>query len=309
MRKTLLMSAALLALAYGPVLAQNSMSSTQSPPSPNSGQGMPQPSNSLPDTAGTASRNLPGDTLGTAGTPRGRPMSSSSDMMGGHRRMRHRRVTTSDAGMSGEAAVDAPPSDAYRGGAGSPRSNHASNIAASETRSEIAPRLPDPATASNTPEAYLAAAQSALSSGKTGAAQEALERAETRLLSRSTDPSAAASPADMPMVQQIGQARQALAPRHSAGAGAPIRAAWANGGYARRGPAHGAGPVPCRMAMAAARSWRRRGIFASQNCECLPMCAMQHAGVSQASAPSLFAATPGAKVFHGHSQHRHHRPR
>ncbi len=236
MRKTLLMSAALLALAYGPVLAQNSMSSTQSPPSPNSGQGMPQPSNSIPDTAGTASRNLPGDALGTTGMPSSRPMASGTDTTGGHRRMRHHRMTTSDAGMgsdagmSGQASVDAPPTGAYRGGAGSPRSNHASNIAASNTRSDIAPRLPDPATASNTPEAYLAAAQSALASGKTGAAQEALERAETRLLSRSTDPSAAASPADMPMVQQIGQARQALATRDIAGARSAIRAAMGNEG-------------------------------------------------------------------------------
>ncbi len=150
--------------------------------------------------------------------------------------MRHHRTATSDAGMgsdagmSGQASVDAPPTDAYRGGAGSPRSNHASNITASDTRSEIAPRLPDPATASNTPEAYLAAAQNALASGKTGAAQEALERAETRLLSRSTDPSAAASPADMPMVQQIGQARQALATRDIAGARSAIRAAMGNAG-------------------------------------------------------------------------------
>lgn len=238
MRKTLLMSAALLALAYGPVLAQNSMSSTQSPPSPNSGQGMPQPSNSIPDTAGTAGRNLPGDALGTTGrpSPRMRPMASGTDTTGGHRRMRHHRMTASDAGMgsdagtSGQAAVDAPPTGAYRGGAGSPRSNHASNIAASDTRSDVAPRLPDPATASNTPEAYLAAAQKALASGKTGVAQEALERAETRLLSRSTDPSAAASPADMPRVQQIGQARQALATRDIAGARSAIRAAMGNEG-------------------------------------------------------------------------------
>ncbi len=241
MRKTLLMSAALLALAYGPVLAQNSMSSTQSPPSPNSGQGMPQPSNSLPDTGGTASRNLPGDALGTTGTPAARPMASGTDMTSGHRRMRRHRVTTSDAGtggdpglgaagMNSQASADAPPTGAYRGGAGSPRSSQASNIAASNTRSDIAPRLPDPATASNTPEAYLAAAQSALASGRTGAAQEALERAETRLLSRSTDPSAAASPADLPMVQQIGQARQALATRDIAGARSAIRAAMGDAG-------------------------------------------------------------------------------
>ncbi len=152
----------------------------------------------------------------------------ASDTMGAHAmrgRMHHHRMETSDAGMGADTDLNAPPTSAYRGGAGSPRSNRASNISASDTRSEIAPRLPDPATASNTPEAYLAAAQSALATGKTGAAQEALERAETRLLSRSTDPSAAASPADMPMVQQIGQARQALATRDIAGAQSAIRAA------------------------------------------------------------------------------------
>lgn len=232
MRKTLLMSAALLALAHGPALAQNPMSSTQSPPAPNSGQGTPQPSNSLPDAAGTASRNLPGSDLGTTGAPRARPMASAadgSDPMGGHRmggRMHRRRM----AGADGATDPDAPPTSAYRGGAGSPRSNRASNIAPSDTRSGIAPRLPEPGSAASTPEALLAAAQRALASGKTGAAQEALERAETRLLSRSTDPSAAATPADMPMVQQIGQARQALATRDIAGARSAIRAALGNAG-------------------------------------------------------------------------------
>ena len=130
--------------------------------------------------------------------------------------------------MAGETGLDAPHSGAYRGGAGSPRSSRASNIAPSNTHSEIAPRLPNPASASNSPEAYLAAAQRALASGRTGAAQEALERAETRVLSRSTDPSAAATPADMPMVQQIGQARQALAARDIPGARSAIRAAMGN---------------------------------------------------------------------------------
>lgn len=237
MRKTLLASAALLALAHGPVLAQNSLSSTQYPPAPNSSQGTPQPSNSLPDTAGTATRVTPGSDIATTQTsrPRARPMASSgaADTMGAHPmrgRMRHHRMAGGDAGPAGEAGVDAPPTGAYRGGAGSPRSNRASNIAPSDTRSEIAPRLPDPATASNTPEAYLAAAQRALTSGRTGAAQEALERAETRLLTRSTEASAASTPADMPMVQQIGQARQALAARDIPGARSAIRAALGNAG-------------------------------------------------------------------------------
>ena len=237
MRKTLLMSAALLALAQGPALAQNSLSSTQSPPAPNSSQGTPQPTNSLPDDAATATRSPAGTDIGTTRTApmRARPMASSggADAMGGQStqgRMRHHRMTGGDAGMAGEAGVDAPPTSAYRGGAGSPRSNRASNIGPSNTHSEIAPRLPDPATASNTPEAYLAAAQRALASGRTGAAQEALERAETRLLTRSTEASAASTPADMPTVQQIGQARQALAARDIPGARSAIRAALGNAG-------------------------------------------------------------------------------
>lgn len=231
MRKTLLMSAALLALAQGPALAQNSLSSTQSPPSPNSSQGTPQPSNSLPDDAATATRSPAGSDIGTTRTSptRARPMASSggSDTVDGRPmrgRMRHHRMADGDAG------VDAPPTSAYRGGAGSPRSNRASNIAPSNTHSEIAPRLPDPATASNTPEAYLEAAQRALASGKTGAAQEALERAETRLLTRSTEASAASTPADMPTVQQIGQARQALGARDIPGARSAIRAALGSAG-------------------------------------------------------------------------------
>lgn len=231
MRKTLLMSAALLALAQGPALAQNSLSSTQSPPSPNSSQGTPQPANSLPDDASTATRSPAGTDIGTTRTsrPRARPMASSggSDTMDGRPmqgRMRHYRMSNGDAG------TDAPPTSAYRGGAGSPRSNRASNIAPSNTHSEIAPRLPDPATASNTPESYLAAAQRALASGKTGAAQEALERAETRLLTRSTEASAASTPADMATVQQIGQARQALAARDIPGARSAIRAALGSAG-------------------------------------------------------------------------------
>jgi len=113
----------------------------------------------------------------------------------------------------------------YTGGAGSPLSTTAANTTSANTRSGIAPRLPDPNAASSTPEAYLAAARNALAQGKTGMAQEALERAETRILSRSTDPSMAATPADMPLIQQIGAARQALANRDTRGAQAAIGAA------------------------------------------------------------------------------------
>ncbi len=239
MQNTLLISAAVLGLAFGPALAQNSPS-TMSPPAPNASVGTPEPTNSLPSGAGTASRMVPGNDISTTTTAprRAMPMSGMPDDQGmtGMRpmrgAMRHGRVMHDRAGMTGDAGsteMDAPRGGEYRGGAGSPRSNRASNIAPLDTRSEIAPRLPDPAAASNTPEGYLAAAQRALDAGKTGAAQEALERAETRVLSRSTDPSMAASPADMPMVQQIGQARRALAARDMVGAKSAISAAMANG--------------------------------------------------------------------------------
>jgi len=160
------------------------------------------------------------------GRPEGRMMGHGR-MMGRGKMARGSVAQDGSTAQDGSAGVDAPRSGEYRGGAGSPLSTAASNTTAANTRSEIAPRLPDPAAASNTPQGYLQAAQRALGSGRTGAAQEALERAETRILSRSTDPSMAASPADMPMVRQIGAARRALATRDTAGARSAIDAALA----------------------------------------------------------------------------------
>ncbi len=246
MRKTLLLSAALLGLAYGPTFAQNSTSSTMSPPAPNAAVGTPEPTNSLPVGAGTAApRMAPGNNLGGTAPSRAMPMSAAPTDTGmtGMRPMRGQSMHGMSAGQHGRMgrapgmaedanAAGADPSHGrqYRGGAGSPQSSRASNIAPSDTRSEIAPRLPDPASADTTPRGYLAAAQRSLAAGKTGAAQEALERAETRLLSRSTEASMASSPAAMPMVQQIGDARRAIAGRDMAAAKAAISAAMSSGG-------------------------------------------------------------------------------
>lgn len=92
-----------------------------------------------------------------------------------------------------------------------PASAHASNIDRADTRSEIAPRLPTPAAGMDGGAAqYIHDAQRALSSGKTGLAQEALERAETRLLDRSVAAGMTNTPTDNPMVAHIEAARQAL---------------------------------------------------------------------------------------------------
>ncbi len=92
-----------------------------------------------------------------------------------------------------------------------PYSPNASNITPADTRSDIAPRLPIPPVGENAnPEQLLRAAQEALNMRHTGLAQEALERAETRLLDRATAPSAANQPDDAPRIAMITQARQAL---------------------------------------------------------------------------------------------------
>ena len=77
----------------------------------------------------------------------------------------------------------------------------------------IAPRLPTPSAVGEnaTPLALLQAAAQALAAGRTGEAQEAMERAETRALDRSVRPSQARVPDQRPLVRQIAQARAALA--------------------------------------------------------------------------------------------------
>lgn len=66
-----------------------------------------------------------------------------------------------------------------------PVSDKASNITPADTRTPIAPELPPPPVADNaSPLDFLHAARDALAHGKTGQAQEALERAEARALDR-----------------------------------------------------------------------------------------------------------------------------
>jgi len=92
-----------------------------------------------------------------------------------------------------------------------PMSNNASNIGAGDTHSEIAPRLPVPDAGDDAaPAAYLRSARSALLAGRSGEAQEALERAESRLLDRDVDPRRANVAIQDPMVEDVSRARAAL---------------------------------------------------------------------------------------------------
>jgi hypothetical protein len=90
----------------------------------------------------------------------------------------------------------------------------ASNLKPIDLRSVIAPALPvPPVPSADPPSAFLIVARSAAELGRTGEAQEALERAETRLLDRDDDlPAQAASvPNSQQAVVAIGVALQALA--------------------------------------------------------------------------------------------------
>jgi hypothetical protein len=91
-----------------------------------------------------------------------------------------------------------------------PRSDTASNIGAQDTRSELAPNLPAP-SATDDIQTLLLDARHALQTGQTGAAQEALERAETRVLDRSVPQGEERVLAEDPLTAATGQARAALA--------------------------------------------------------------------------------------------------
>jgi hypothetical protein len=69
------------------------------------------------------------------------------------------------------------------------------------------PNLPEGAL----PSDFLRVAQNALAAGRVGEAEEALERAQTRMLDRSVPLGQTNDPSNNPTVGQIGQARQALA--------------------------------------------------------------------------------------------------
>ena len=100
-----------------------------------------------------------------------------------------------------------------------PLSPNASNIEGSGAHSTIAPTLPTPSVGENaTAQELLVAARAALAAGRTGEAQEAMERAQTRLLDRSTPLFQTDRPSTHPAVAQISTALRALGARDRAGA-------------------------------------------------------------------------------------------
>ncbi|WP_428536414.1 hypothetical protein [Rhodopila sp.] len=100
---------------------------------------------------------------------------------------------------------------------------------AQQARESVLSPLPSP----NVPEGAkpsdeLRAAEGALAAGRTGEVEEALERAQTRMLDRSVALGRTNDPSDNPTVGQISQARQALAAGDRAGCLQLIQAAVAS---------------------------------------------------------------------------------
>ncbi len=105
-----------------------------------------------------------------------------------------------------------------------PRSDNAGNLNPQTTHSTLAPNLPAP-PASDDLQTLLLDAKASLQAGRTGQAQEALERAETRALDRSVVRGAERVPAGGAVVTQISAALQALGAGRIADAIALIDAA------------------------------------------------------------------------------------
>jgi hypothetical protein len=98
-----------------------------------------------------------------------------------------------------------------------PRSDRAGNLDAATTHSALAPNLPAPQNSGGV-RALLMEARQDLAADRSGAAQEALERAETRALDRSVPVGSEHIPAGDPVVSAVSQARAALAAGNMRGA-------------------------------------------------------------------------------------------
>jgi hypothetical protein len=122
------------------------------------------------------------------------------------------------------AETGARPGNEIGTGMSLPRSDKAGNLDAATTHSDLAPNLPAPTGADTVRDLLLAAHQDLLAS-QTGAAQEALERAETRALDRSIPVGTEHVPAQDPLVAAVTQARGALAAGDTRGAARIIEGA------------------------------------------------------------------------------------
>lgn len=144
--------------------------------------------------------------------------------------------SNASSSMTGANTMPSPSIDMVQGH--QPGSTVASNILPSDTHTIWSPQLPVPPIGRNaSPAQFLHQAQVALANRRTGEAQEALERAETRLLDRSTMPGAANTPDGAPSIHLITQALDALGRGHLQQARAAVGQAMQTPRIARAGAA------------------------------------------------------------------------
>jgi len=113
----------------------------------------------------------------------------------------------------GQPGVDAGGRPGHEPGVGVslPLSNSASNMTSSDSRSTVAPTLPNPAVGPNaSARDYLLAARASLIAGQTGASQQSLEMAETRALDRSVAIGQTNVPYTDRLISAIRDARRAM---------------------------------------------------------------------------------------------------
>jgi hypothetical protein len=124
---------------------------------------------------------------------------------------RHAPMPMYSPSTNNGAGYDARPGHEPGVGLSYPLSSNASNIGPSDTRSAIAPTLPEPGVGSGAASReFLIVARGAILAGRTGQAQEAMERAQTRLLDRSTPAFQTDRPSADPAVARISEALHAL---------------------------------------------------------------------------------------------------
>jgi len=216
MRTVLMSSVAALALTFatGSMAPAHAQSASPAPTMANPSEAPPSqiaPSMAPPSDAGSAAM---------APTPDQTSTTPPAPVMHHHHHMAQAQAT--DGSISEHWAHE--PGTGESG----PASNTASNIDSADTRSAIAPHLPEPKVGEGAgADTLLQAAQAALAAHRTGAAQQALEMAETRLLDRSTPVDAANVPDQNMAVQQVATARKALASGNTAAASAAIQMAMA----------------------------------------------------------------------------------
>lgn len=116
-----------------------------------------------------------------------------------------------------------------------PTSRHASNITPSDTYSQIAPTLPKPPVNANAGmDPFLHAARNAVAAGKTGMAQESLERAMTARLNE--DVLRSVYPRNDPVIRQIQAALDDLSHHRYAAVDRRIAQAMTGTGVAENEP-------------------------------------------------------------------------